>query len=141
MNYTKSKCKWFKLYELLPPETYKDEEHGWETLCDELKKTIDFCRELFKEPLVINDWKIKGHRQYCGFRTKTCPVGAKFSAHKQGMAADIISPKLSAKDMRKMLHENAAKLPYKVRLEANVSWLHIDVRTDGQTEKIKEFKA
>ena len=141
MKYTKLKCKWFKLYELLPPETYKDEEHGWEILCDELKQTIDFCRDLFKMPLTINDWKNKGHRQYCGFRAKTCPVGAKFSAHKQGMAADIISPKLSAKDMRKMLHENADKLPYKVRLEANVSWLHIDVRTDGQTEKIREFKA
>jgi hypothetical protein len=141
MNYTKLKCKWFKLYELLPPEIYCDEDHGWDMLCDRLKQTIDYCRELFNAPLVINDWKNKGHRQNCGFRTKTCAVGAKFSAHKQGMAADIICSRLSAAQMRKILHDNADKLPFKVRLEANVSWLHIDVRTDGQTEKIKEFKA
>ena len=90
---------------------------------------------------MINDWKIKGHRRYCGFRTQICPIGARFSAHKQGMAADIVSSQLSAAQMRKILHDNADKLPFKVRLEANVSWLHIDVRTDGQTEQIKEFKA
>lgn len=141
MNYTKLKCKWFKLYELLPPEIYQNEDAGWELLDDKLKVTIDFLRELFEIPLIINNWKIGGNRKNCGLRSKACAIGAKLSAHKQGMAADIISPKMTAYAMRKIIHINANKLPYPVRLEANVSWLHVDVRTDGQIEKIKEFKA
>jgi hypothetical protein len=138
---SEKRCKWFKLYELLPPEIYKDEEHGWNLIDDRLKDTIDFLRELFNTPLIINNWKLNGSRKFSGFRPKTCTIGAKCSAHKQGMAADIISPKIAAFAMRKTIHLHKTSLPHPVRLEADVSWLHVDVRNDGSKDKIIEFKA
>lgn len=140
-DYTNQKCKWFCLSELLPPEIYCNEEFGWDMLCDQLKETIDAIRELLKVPLTCNDWARGGHRKNCGYRTQSCAIGARFSAHKQGMAADLISNKMTAQQMRQLIHDSADKLPYKIRIEANVSWLHVDVRTAGQTIKIKEFKA
>ena len=44
-----------------------------------------------------------GSRNNCGYRDLNCTIGASKSAHKDGMAADLISVKMSAADMRKKI--------------------------------------
>lgn len=49
------------------------------------------------------------------------------SAHILGKAGNFTIVGLSAEEARQRIIDNAALLPYNIRLEADVSWLHIDV--------------
>ena len=125
------KCRNFALYELLPKELYVDEETGWDMFDEKLLKTIDAVRDILGIGLTCNNWKFGGKRNYCGARTKDSDVYMYGSYHsvrpdRKVMATDLISPKMTAAKMRQVLVENSSKLPYPVRIEAGVSWLHID---------------
>ena len=67
-----------------------------------------------------------------GIRCNRCQLvreksGPYLSAHILGKAGDFTVVGLSAEDARQRIIENAALLSHNIRLEANVSWLHIDV--------------
>ena len=47
---------------------------------------------------------------------------------------------MTAEQMRSKIKANANLLPYNVRIEADVTWLHIDCYDDGSGRKIVEFK-
>lgn len=129
--YTGFKCVNFALYELLPKELYVDEETGWDMFDEKLLRTIDVVRDILGIGLICNNWKHGGKRNYCGARTKDSDVYMYGSYHsvrpdRKVMATDLISPKMTAAKMRQILIENASKLPYPVRIESGVKWLHID---------------
>lgn len=134
------KCKFFKLYELLPPSVYKNENEGWELLDERLLRTIDTIREIMGVPLVANTWKQGGTFSQRGFREQNSKTGALRSQHKLGRALDMVSNKLSAEEMREIIKKNAARLPYNIRIENGVSWLHVDVK-EGNSQKIYFFNA
>lgn len=50
-------------------------------------------------------------------RSKTCTTGAKKSLHKSGQAVDLISTKMSAKEIRNKLEQIQDELPYPIRVE------------------------
>jgi uncharacterized protein YcbK (DUF882 family) len=50
-------------------------------------------------------------------RAKTYPYGAPKSYHERGQAVDLISHKMSAKEMREILEERQDELPYPIRIE------------------------
>ena len=103
-------------------------------------ETLEAIREILDVPLICNNWTSGGTRDDCGYRDLWCTVGAIRSAHKEGKAFDLVSNKMDAESMRKTIIENKDRLPHNIRLEAEVSWLHIDTRnTSG--EKIQVFKA
>ena len=134
------KPKFFKLYELLPPEIYRSEDKHWELLDERLLETLDVIREILGVPLICNTWYQGGNRRYCGFRVANCKVGAVNSYHKRGMAADLLSNKLTAEEMRQIIDKHQDRLPYPVRIERSVSWLHIDVaEIDYNGKKIYYF--
>lgn len=143
--------RYFELYELLPPEvfTYDDmiakEKHlqkGWKYLTHELLITIDVVREIIGYPLICNTWYQDGNRRYCGWRPRNCLIGAAFSQHKEGNAVDLICPNMTAEQMRQRIKENQDKLPYPIRIEDKVSWLHLDLKDiDYKGEKIYFFNA
>jgi hypothetical protein len=56
------------------------------------------------------------------------------------MAADLISTKMSAEEMRKKIIANKDKLSYPIRIEDDVTWLHVDVR-NTKNDSIYLFKA
>lgn len=140
------KSKYFKLYELLPPSLYKNEEEGWELIDDKLIITIDFLKELFgmDVKLIANNWKWGGNRENCCYRSIDCTVGARMSRHKDydgdgdGEAIDLISPQISAADMRAVIDMHKDELPYPVRIEKDVTWLHIDT-ANKSNQKIYWF--
>lgn len=134
------KSKHFKLTELLPKEVYIDENHGCDLMDDSIIDVIDWLKGLVGNSvrLIINNWNIGGARNNCGYRTADCTVGAPNSRHKKGLAVDIISPDMTAEELRDLVELNKDTLPWPVRIEKNVTWLHID--TDNTTdEKIYYF--
>lgn len=124
--------KYFKLYELLPRELYVDEVSGWDKFDPKLLETLDVIREILGVSLICNNWKHGGSRNYCGARIPKCKEYSYGSYHtvrsdRKVMAADLISTKMSATDMRAKIIANASKLPHNIRIENGVSWLHVDV--------------
>jgi hypothetical protein len=129
--------KYFELYELLPPELYTYDmmasevarERAFATYFDrKLLETIDVVREIIGLPLICNTWFQDGNRVASGYRTKTCSVGAENSQHKLGKAVDLICHKMSAEEMRQKIEANKDRLPYQIRIETGVNWLHIDTK-------------
>lgn len=138
--------KYFTTQELVDQETYELLGDDAIKLMDpDLIKTIDAVREILNVALICNNWHWGGSRDQCGYRTQKCPIGANKSYHKRGMAVDLISTKMSAKDMREKLNQNAHKLPLPIRIEkwdnnGEIAWLHIDTG-DTKGKKIYFFKA
>lgn len=139
---TTKKCKWFELHELLPPEVCRGEE-GWKLIDDKLKETIDCLREeIIQAPLICNTWHMGGSRKWSGYRTKDCPVGAARSQHKSGRAVDLLCYKYTAEQMRQMILDKQDMLPYPIRMEDGVNWLHVDVKPrDYKGDKVYLFSA
>ena len=144
------KPKYFELHELLSPYAYKAEfytseearERGFWLMDEKLLITIDIIRgEIIKAPLICNTWYMDGNRKYSGYREADCPVGVRNSQHKLGKAVDLVCYKYTAEQMRQMIIDNQHLLPYPIRMEADVDWLHIDVKgMDYKKKKIVLFK-
>lgn len=70
-------------------------------------------------------------------KSKTSPY---LSAHVLGRAGDFNVEGMSAEVARNKIVELEHILPYPIRLEKDVTWVHIDVMDFGQG-KIYQFKA
>ena len=84
-------------------------------------ETLEVIREILNVPLICNNWATGGPRDDCGYRDLLCTVGASKSAHKEGMAFDLVSSSMSAQKMRDKIITNQEKLPYNIRIEDGVS--------------------
>lgn len=125
-------CKNFNLKELLPEHLYGKKGFGWNTFDERLKITLDAIRDILGVPLICNNWEHGGKRDNCGARDESSPYYKPGSYHsirrdRKVMAADLISTRMTAEEMRRKLVENYQKLPYPIRIEQGVSWLHVDV--------------
>jgi len=127
------KCKYFKLHELLPKQIYENLRdrgkiaNGWFLFDDRLLMTLDDMREEYGR-IYVNTWYWGGYLQYCGFRPGTCLIGAAFSQHKFGRAAD---PKFLDKPTAEVREEILASpdmFPFITCVEIGVPHLHFDVR-------------
>lgn len=126
MNWTnKIKSIHFKPEELLPIK-FTDIT----VLDPKLLKLIDEIRELIDLPCTINDYIFGGSRQWCGYRSSACNIGAAHSQHKLGKAADLHFKGMNADDARQLILKavDAGALNDLGGLELAVSWVHVDVR-------------
>ena len=62
------------------------------------------------------------------------------SAHCTGEAYDITVQGMSAEEARQLIIKNKDNLPYPIRLEDGVSWLHVDTYDMGNGKKITLFR-
>lgn len=138
--------KYFSTQEFVDEETYELLGDDAIKLIDpDLIETVDIIREILGVPLICNNWHWGGSRSQCGYRSKKSKTGSKNSYHKQGKALDLISTKMTAKEMREKIKQEEDKLPLPIRIEkwdnnGEISWLHIDLgNTRGN--KIYFFKA
>lgn len=138
--------KYFKPYEVVSKlvyTRYKDESIRF--MDNRLLETLDIIREILGVPLVVNDWYWGGKNQQRGLRENVCQIVKSkgntlyLSAHCAGRGFDAVSAKMSAEQMRKKIVVNAYKLPYPIRMENNVTWLHVDLNMLPNAHKITLF--
>ena len=135
--------QYFRIGELVCNHVYdKFKEQAWMFLSTPLLHTLLVLRtEIINLPMIVNTSK---HKQR-GLRCNMCPlVKAKtvpyVSAHVTGNGVDFTCNAKSAEEIRQLIKDNQDKLPYKIRLEEGVSWVHIDVYDPGFYNKITTFK-
>jgi hypothetical protein len=133
--------KYFKLQELVCPDVYrKYGDRAWSFFDPRLLETLFFLREKIGRPFVVNNWKIGGKFSQRGLRCNLCDLNKKptlnnkvyMSAHSQGQGVDFDVKGMQAHEVRKLIIDIQEELPYPIRLENNVSWVHMDVRDAGK---------
>lgn len=131
----------FDIDELVCDHTYKRfGQKAWDFLDTEyLHCLLVIRRDILRKPM----WCNSSSQHQRGLRCNLCPLVkekkvAYISAHIQGKAGDFTVQGMSAEEARKRIKEMADLLPYSIRLEAGVSWLHFDVR-NYTGNKVIEF--
>jgi len=136
-----SRCKYFKIEELVSKETFDliKEDTLWKLFDAKLLVTIDALKEKFPEgTMSINTWKWQGDRNQSGLRTKNSKYYSPTSQHSVGRAVDCVFSDYETEEVRQYIINNPKKFPYIKGIEKGVSWLHIDVRS---SDRVVIFKA
>lgn len=133
--------KHFKLEELVDRTTFETlGNKAWSLFSEEVLFALDDFREYINAPVTVNDWARGGSMQWRGYRTpkKAKEFGAAHSQHaftfKDGLwiplcnAFDCTVKGYSAPEARAeiLAHQDNELLKRITRLEANVSWVHLD---------------
>ena len=134
--------KYFSIKELVCEHTL--ERFGidaWKFLNPQALETLLVLRtKILKVPLTINT--DSAHQR--GLRCNLCQLvkGKQtqyLSGHVLGCAFDILSKDLTAAQMRTLIAQQKNLLPYPIRIEAGVTWLHFDLLTTSN-EKVTFFE-
>lgn len=124
---------YFKISELVCPHTVKAfGDKSWQFLSTNLLHTLLILRtEIFKSPMIINNKTFTQRGLRCNLcdlvKAKTNVNKIYMSAHCLGEALDFDVEDLSADNARKLIQSNMKLLPYNIRLEKDVNWVHIDM--------------
>ena len=145
--------RFFSLRELVDEKTYnKYHDFAWNFFDDRLLETLLYIREyVLKVPMTVNDWMTGGRVQERGLRhnlsvevqkyTNAKPAAKQtMTAHSTGKGIDFDAKGMTAAEVRSAIQAAAKNLPYPIRLEDAVSWVHLDVYNDGSKEKVVLFK-
>ena len=122
-----------------------DTERAWDFLDTKyLANLLVIRRDILQHPMYCN-YHEKGRHQR-GLRCNLCELVkdkdyAYMSAHILGKAGDFTVRGMSAEDARLRIKLLAGALPYPIRLEKDVSWLHFDVMPLEDGQKVYEFSA
>lgn len=139
--------KYFDIKELVSSNIYKEYgDNAIKFLDPKALKALENVREILGVPLICNNWAAGGSRNYCGYRESGCGVGTPTGFHYKGQAFDLISSKMTAKEMRDKLEQNQDKLIYPIRVEKwegnkEITWLHIDISSNTHGQKLYFFRA
>lgn len=137
--------RYFQVSELVCGHTYaKWGERAWQFLDTAfLHNLLVIRRDILQLPMVCNH----GAQLQRGLRCNRCDLvrekdSVYLSSHLLGKAGDFTVQGLTAQDARSRIRNAANLLPYPLRMEGGVSWLHFDVLPQyGITQKIYEFTA
>jgi len=143
-----------------------DAEAIYKLFTHRIKANFVYLREAFNCPFIVNDWhnylnrlkeypvetavkqleaqlkKELGYKvdifEFRGFRWIDCLIGAKHSEHRKGNAIDAHLTKFKPEQARGLIRDRFMKdLPYPMRIENNVNWLHGD--SNNQTKYKLQF--
>lgn len=135
--------KYFNARELVCDHIYaKWGENSWRFLDTDFLHTLLIIRkDILCAPMLCNT---HGATQR-GMRCNCCKLvkdkkNVYLSAHILGKAGDFTVSGMTAEQARQQIKKNAHLLPCNIRVEGEVSWLHIDVLPqEGITRKVYEF--
>lgn len=141
---------YFDLKELVCPHILQSfGDKGWMFLRTELLHTLLIVRrDILKARMTINNYP-KGTYTQRGIRCNICKLTREktlkdkiyMSAHSLAGADDFDAEGYTAEESRNLIRSNSDKLPYPIRLEKNVNWVHLDVYDTGNGQIINEFEA
>lgn len=146
MKMTKSEVikkvsRYFSITELVCEHTLERFGVGaWKFFNAQALETLLVLRtKILKVPLTINTQS--AHQR--GLRCNLCKLVKEketqyLSGHVLGCAFDILSKEMTAAQMRALIVQNKDLLPYPIRIESGVSWLHVDLLTNTN-EKVTLF--
>lgn len=133
--------KYFSIDELVCEHTLERFGDGaWKFISTPALETLLVLRtKILKVPMTINTQS--AHQR--GLRCNICPLVKEkktqyLSGHVLGCAFDVLCKDMTAAQMRSLIVQNKHLLPYSIRMEAGVSWLHFDLLTDSD-DKITFF--
>jgi hypothetical protein len=135
------KPQYFDLQELVCKHVYdKFGDTAWQFLDDRTLVVIDWLRRTLNKSISINTWNDGGVQTQSGLRCIQCDLvkskciaGEVYvSAHILGKAYDMTVEGMSAEAVRLWLAKNQDKIPYAIRLEKGVNWVHLDSEDGGQ---------
>ncbi len=141
--------KYFEIRELVCPHTYNRWGNAsWKFLqTDALHVLLVLREEILQVPMVINTYHIGQGVTQRGLRCNLCQLmkektlkGVLYLTAHRGGAWDVVftlKSGMTAAKARNRIKEKQHLLPCNVRIEKNVTWLHIDVYDEGK--KIHEF--
>lgn len=135
--------QYFKVKELVCPHTYQRYgENAWQFLSTCYLETLLVVREqIFAAPMYCNTSNLTKRGLRCNLcQLITSKQSIYLSAHILGKAGDFTVEGLTAAQSRQKIIQNAHLLPHPIRLENNVTWLHIDILPQhGIIEKVHLF--
>lgn len=120
-------------------------ENGWDLFSPNLLETFLVLCQNTNKKLVINDWflyndNVYGNKnvfKYRGFRDVNEEPGSPAgSQHRCGCALDFHAVGQNPNDSRSWIRSIAIKLPYNIRMEKDVNWVHIDIGTSIKTKNV-----
>lgn len=137
--------KYFSIEELVCPHVAaRWGDRAWQFLETEYLSTLLVIRrDILQVPMSCNGGSFSQRGLRCNIcdlvRNKARPY---LSSHILGKAGDFTVSGITAEAARTIISENAELLPHPIRLESDVSWLHIDTLPQmGVTTKVYHFKA
>lgn len=116
----------------------------WDFLDDRfLENLLIIRRDILKSPMYCNNLSAGTYQR--GIRCNLCELVKEkdrpyLSAHVLGKGGDFTVVGMTAHEAREKIKENAHLLPHPLRMEADVTWLHIDVMPTPNGKKVYEFK-
>lgn len=142
--------RYFALRELIDEPTYKKYgDFAWNFFRTELLETLFALRDkIICKPMTINNWMSGGKFSQRGLRHNMSAEILKYtkqnkqymSAHMLGAGVDFDAKGMTAADVRALIKAKANLLPYPIRLEDGVTWVHVDVYADNAKDKVTLFR-
>lgn len=114
-------------------------EDAWRFVDPRLVECFNAVREYLGKSMTLNDYYRGGDRRWSGIRTSASKYYSQFSAHSFGMAGDAVGD-FNYDHLRDDIRNGTLVLPYPVRLELGVNWLHLDVAHTGTGNRVIAFK-
>lgn len=141
--------KYFDLDELVCPHIYnKFGDFAWSFFDPRLLITVDILRIYIDKSIYVNNWMVHGDFSQRGCRCIQCQLvkdaikkGILYvSPHMRFQAADMDITGYTAEEARQWIVTNQNIFPYNIRLEKDVTWVHLDVASNSD-EKIILFNS
>ena len=138
--------QYFHINELVGRRTHKKYgNRAWQFLDYRLLYALLIIRENIGKPIRVN----YGNKHQRGLRTIIQQIVKQFmynnklyiSPHIQGKAVDFDVIGMTADEVRQWIIDNKRLFPFKIRLEKNVRWVHMDVRYCVNNPKVYLFTA
>ena len=118
----------FDIKELVCKHCYdKFKDLSWQFLSTEILSTLYTLRfEIFKCPMIINNWSTNGTFSQRGLRCNMCQLikskkSIYLTPHGQGKAIDFNVKNSTIEETKNLIRQNKQKFEYPVRLDANTT--------------------
>ena len=138
----------FPIKELVCPHCFAryKEAQLWSFFDTRLLATLYVVRFIIiKKAMVVNNSSFTQRGLRCNIcdlvlsKSKTSSVY--MTAHFRGQGIDFHVPGMTPEETRQVIIKNQELLPFPIRIEQDVNWVHIDVCSTSDYSKIQLFKA
>ena len=131
------KCQYFSIQELVSPVVYnKWGQQAWMFFDEDVLKELDYIRETFGSPIVINNWANGGSLKQCGLRSNMDEIVKNrktlyLSAHVLAKGFDLHdklgrNSKLYEHCYNLIKNKKLKKFKRLENIKATPTWTHID---------------